>query len=217
MAISLERGAGRERPVAAVQGEDVEPAVDVGHVDGDLAVEAARPQQRRVEDVGAVGGAEDDDAGVAAEAVHLDQQRVERLLALVVALADAGAALAPGGVELVDEDERRRHLARLGEEVADAGGADADQRLDEVRAREREERRLGLAGGRLGEQRLAGPRRADEEHALRRPRADRGVFARVGEVVADLAQLGHRFAGAGDVVEGGPVGRVGPCACGPCR
>ena len=35
-----------------------------------------------------------------------------------------------------------------------------------------------------------------------------GVFARVGEVVADLAQLGHRFAGAGDVVEGGAVGRV---------
>ena len=35
-----------------------------------------------------------DDAGVAAEAVHLDEQLVERLLALVVALADAGAALA---------------------------------------------------------------------------------------------------------------------------
>ncbi len=57
----------------------------------DLAVEAARAQQRGVEDVGAVGGAHHDDAGVAAEAVHVDQQLVERLLALVVALPDAGA------------------------------------------------------------------------------------------------------------------------------
>ena len=43
-------------------------------------------------------------AGV--EAVHLDEELVQRLLALVVPAADAGAAVAADGVDLVDEDDR---------------------------------------------------------------------------------------------------------------
>ena len=74
LAICSSEASGRQRPLAAVQAEDFEAAVDVGHVDGHLTVEAARPQQRRVEDVGPVGRGEHDEAGVAAEAVHLDQQ-----------------------------------------------------------------------------------------------------------------------------------------------
>ena len=188
-----------------------------GDVDHDLAVEAPGAQQRRVEDVGAVGGAHHHQPAVAGEAVHLDEDLVERLLALVVALPDAGAALAPGGVELVDEDDRRRRLARLAEQVAHAGRADADERLDEVRARQREEGRVGFAGDGLGEQRLAGPGGPDQQHALRRGRADRQVLARVGQVVADLAKLGDRLAGAGDVGEGDPVGGALALLAGPCR
>ena len=45
------------------------------------------------------------------EAVHLDEQLVERLLALVVAAAEAGAAVAADGVDLVDEDDRRARPA----------------------------------------------------------------------------------------------------------
>ena len=45
------------------------------------------------------------------EAVHLDQDLVERLLALVVAAAQAGAALAADGVDLVDEDDARARCA----------------------------------------------------------------------------------------------------------
>ena len=200
-----------------VQLEDLEAPVDVGHVDDHLAVEAARAQQRRVEDVGTVGGAHHADAGVAAEAVHLDQQLVQRLLALVVALPHARAALAPGGVELVDEDDRRRLLAGFGEEVADAGGADADQALDELGARGDEEGGVGLAGGRPREQRLAGSRRADQQHALRRRGAHRAVFGRVLEEVADLLQLGQRFARAGDRVEGDRALSGPSCAVCLCR
>ena len=64
-------------------------------------------QQRRIEHVGAVGRGDQDDAGVRIEAVHLDQQLVERLLALVVTAAQAGAALAADRVDLVDEDDAR--------------------------------------------------------------------------------------------------------------
>ncbi len=163
-----------------MQAQDLQAPVHVRHVDRHLPVEAARTQQRRVEDVGAVGGAHHDQPAIAAEAVHLDQQRVERLLALVVALTDAGAALAPGGVELVDEDDRRRGLARLGEQVAHTRGADADQRLDEVRARQREEGRVGLARDCLRQQRLSRSWGAHEQHALGCRRAHGEVLRRVG-------------------------------------
>ena len=121
-------------------------AAHVGAIDDDLAVEAARAQQRRIEHVGAVRRGDQDDAGVLIEAVHLDQQLIERLLALVVSAAETRAALAADRVDLVDEDDARRALLRLLEEVAHARRADADEHLDEVRARDREERHARLAG-----------------------------------------------------------------------
>ncbi len=100
--------------------EDLLAALDVGARHDDLAVEAARAQQRRIEHVGAVGRGDDDDALVRLEAVHLDEQLVERLLALVIAVAEAGAAMAADRVDLVDEDDAGRVLLRLLEHVADA-------------------------------------------------------------------------------------------------
>ena len=97
------------------------------------------------------------------EPVHLGEDLVQRLLALVVAAAEAGdarRARAADRVELVDEDDRRRGLLRLREEVAHARRADADDRLDELGRGHREERDVGLAGDRPREQRLARARRA---------------------------------------------------------
>ena len=68
------------------------------------------------------------------EAVHLDEQLVQRLLALVVAAAEAGAAMAADRVDFVDEDDAGRVLLGLLEHVAHARSADADEHLDEVGA-----------------------------------------------------------------------------------
>ena len=72
-----------QRLVAGVDLEDLEPALPGRPVDGDVPVEAARPQQGRVEHVGPVGGGHDDDRLVRLEAVHLAEDLVERLLAFV--------------------------------------------------------------------------------------------------------------------------------------
>src|SRR6202167_4116747 len=71
------------------------------------------------------------------EAAHLGQQLVEGLLPLVVGddRARPGPALADG-VDLVDEDDRRRALAGLGGQVADPGRADADEQLHETGPRD---------------------------------------------------------------------------------
>ena len=156
----VEIDARRERDALRVDAQDRGAPGAVGGLHDDAAVEASRPQQRRVEHVDAVGRGEHDDGVGRLEAVHLGQDLVERLLALVVGAGDVDRPLARAAdrVELVDEDDRRRGGARLGEQVAHARGADADDRLDELRRRDREERRVRLARDRAREQRLAGAR-----------------------------------------------------------
>ena len=85
---------------------------------------------------------------------------------------DAGAAGLAQGVQLVDEHDAGGLGLGLLEHVADPGGADADEHLDEIGAREAEERHARLAGDRLGQQRLAGARRPDQQHALGDPPAE---------------------------------------------
>ena len=149
-----------ERLALDVDLEDLQAALHVRAVEDDLAVEAAGAQQRRVEHVGPVGGGDDDDVGVRVEAVHLDEDLVERLLALVVRAAEAGAALAADRVDLVHEHDAGAVALGLVEQVAHAAGADAHEHLDELRAGDAEERHARLAGDGAREERLAGAWRA---------------------------------------------------------
>ena len=147
-----------ERDVARVHLEDEAASLPVRGLHHDAAIETARPQQRLIEHIDAVRRADHDHGRGRVEAVHLGEDLVQRLLPLVAAAeAAAGAAArSPDGVELVDEDDRRRLLLRLPEEVADTGGAYADDRLDELGGRHREEGGACLAGDGSREQRLAG-------------------------------------------------------------
>ena len=150
-------------------------------------------QQRGVEDLRPVGRGEHDHRLAGLEAVHLGEDLVERLLALVVAAAERGRAAgarAPDRVHLVDEDDRGLGLLGLLEEVADARGADADDRLDELRRGDREERHAGLPRHRAREQRLAGARAPGQEHAARDAPAEAAIAVRVLEEVDDLGELG---------------------------
>ena len=182
-----------DRLAARVHLEDLLAARAVRAVDDDLPVEAARAQQRRVEDVRAVGGGDEDDVVLHLEAVHLDEQLVERLLALVVAAAEAGAAVAADRVDLVDEDDAGRVLLGLLEQVAHARGADADEHLDEVRAADAEERDARLAGDGTRQQRLAGAGRAVQQHALGDAGAELLELLGVLEELLDLVQLLDRL------------------------
>ncbi len=185
----VEVDVGAQRLVGGVDAEDLLTTLEIGTVDDDLAVEAARPQERGVEDVRAVGGGNEDDAGLHVEAIHLDEQLVEGLLPLVVPAAHAGAAVATDGIDLVHEDDGRRAGLGLLEEVAHPAGPDADEHLDEVRARDREERHPGLTGDGTGQQGLAGSRRPEEEHALGDLGPDGLELGRRLEELLDLVQL----------------------------
>ncbi len=180
---------GRQRHFLDVNLQDIFAADNVGVRNDNLAVETAGSQQRRIEHVGPVGGSDQNDAFIGFEAVHLDQQLVERLLALVIAAAEAGAAMAADRVDFVDEDDARRVLLGLLEHVAHAARADADEHLDEVGSGNGEERHIGFAGDRARDQRLAGTGRADQQYAARNASAQALEFTGVAQKFDDLLQI----------------------------
>src|ERR1044071_2863836 len=111
--------------------EDLLTALQIGVPDRDLSIESARSQECGIEDVGAIGRGDNDDAVVLGEAVHLDEQLIERLLTLFVTERIA-TAIAAHGIELVDEDDARLVATRLLEQLAHARGAHAGIHLHEV-------------------------------------------------------------------------------------
>jgi hypothetical protein len=66
------------------------------------------------------------------------------------------------------------------------GCAHADEHLDEVGARDREERHIRLAGDGASEQRLTGAGRADQQHAARDAAAEPLELLRVAQELDDL-------------------------------
>ncbi len=166
-ATSAEVDARPERLRARVDGQDLLAPAAVRRCDEDLAVEAARAQQRRVELLQQVRGGDHDDVAARVEAVELDEQLVERLVLLA---RDVGAAAAADRVELVDEDDRRRLLARDLEEAPDPRGAEPGEHLDERGGRLREEVRARLV------------RRRPSRAASCRCPADRAAGSRAGRL-----------------------------------
>ena len=189
------------RLAPCVHPQDRLATLEVGAVHGDVAVEATRPQQRRVQDVGTVRRGHEDDRGALVEPVHLDEELVQGLLALVVPAAEPGAAMPADSVDLVDEHDRRGVLLRLLEQVAHASRSYADEHLDEVRPADGVEGDAGLARDRAREERLARPRRPEQEHAARDLRAHRLELRGVLQVLLDLLQLLDRLVDAGHIRE----------------
>ena len=103
-------------------------------VDDDLTIEAAGAQERRIEHIRPVGRSDHDHRVLGLEAIHLHEQLVQRLLALVVTATEPGAAVTSNGIDLIDEDDCRGCLLGLIEQVAHTARTDPDEHLDEIGA-----------------------------------------------------------------------------------
>ena len=180
-------------------------ALQVGQLHGHAAVKASRTGQRRVEGLRTIRRRQDDHAVVALEAVHLGQQLVQRLLALVVA-AHLTVALLADGVDLVDEHDAGGLLLRLLEQIAHLACAHAHEHLHKFGAGHGEEGHVGLARHGLGQHGLAGAGRADQQQTLGHLRADLFIFLGVVQVVHDLGKVLLGLVLAGHVGELDAVG-----------
>ena len=168
-------------------------ALDIRASDRYLPVKSARTQYRRIQYIGAVRRRHDDDSFIDGEAVHLDQQLIERLLSLVMTAAQTRAAPPSDSVDLVDEYDAGRVLLGIGEKVSHTRCTHTHEHFHEVRARYGKEGHLSLSGDRLGQQRLAGAGRSLQYHALGDPRAQSRVFARIAQEIHQLLKIPFFF------------------------
>jgi hypothetical protein len=149
-----------------VHQEDLLALLQRGQTHHHLAVKAARAQKGGVQDVGAVGGRQDDDRGVLLKAVHLREDLVQGLLPLVVAAPDPRPPLSADGVQLVYEDDAGGVFAGVLKEAPHPAGPHAHEHLHELAGGDGEEGDPGLPGHGPGQQGLARARGAHQEDPL---------------------------------------------------
>lgn len=135
-----------DRHLARVDAEDLRARLLVGQGELDLAVQTARTEQGRVEDVDTVRGREHLHAVVRGETVQLIEELQHGSLHLTVTGLLRVKTLGADGIQLVDEDDRWCLLLGQGEAVPDQFGTVADEHLDELWTSEFEEGGVGLGG-----------------------------------------------------------------------
>ena len=104
-----------DRHAARVDADDLPSTLLVRDADLDLPVEASRSAQRLVDGVSPVGGSDDDDVVASLHAVHQREQLGDDS---ALDLARDFLPLGSDAVEFIDEDDRRRMLGRLIEDIA---------------------------------------------------------------------------------------------------
>ena len=195
---------GRQLDLLGVELENFFPSFHIRTVDQHLAVETTGPQQCRVENFRPVRRCHHDHILVRIEAVHFGEQLIERLLALIMTAQHIDPPRFTERIELVDEDDARRMRCSLSEQIADPRGAHSHEHLHELCARHLEERHPSLTRDSPREKRLARPRRAHEQHALRDLRSQPDELVRVLQKVDDFDRLLERLIDARYVVEADP-------------
>src|SRR6267143_5681195 len=154
----------RERHASRVDLKDLESTVSVRDANLDLPVEPTGPAQRGIERIRAVRCTDHDDLAARLESVHQREQLGDDP---TFHLARDLVPLRSDAVQFVDEDDARRVLFGLLEDVAEVLFALAVELRHDLRSGDRLEVRVRLRGDRLREEGLAGPRRSVEEHTFR--------------------------------------------------
>src|SRR5476651_631874 len=85
----------------------------IRQVHRDAAVKTSRTQQRRIKNIRAICRGDDNDSFLRVEAVHLDKQRIQSLLALVIAAAETDTTAATDRVNFINKNQARNVFTRL--------------------------------------------------------------------------------------------------------
>jgi hypothetical protein len=155
------------------------PTLDVRHINHDLAIESPRSEQRRIENIRAVGGGDQYHPFSGLETIHFNQKLVQCLLPFVMTTPQTGAAVAANGIDLIQEDDARSIFQTLREHIPHPGRSYPDEHLNEVRTGKRKERDIGFPGYRFGQKRLPGPGGTDQNYPLGDPSAQPLEFLRI--------------------------------------
>ena len=174
----------------------------IRHADDNLAIESARSQQRRVQNIRTVGGCQDDNSGIFVKSVHLHQKLVQGLFSFVISAAQAGTSLPSYGIDFIDKNNARCILLCLLEEVTNTGSTHTDEHLHEIRTGNRKERYARFTCSGLGNVGFTGTRITHHQHTFRDPRSQLGIFSRIPKEVHNLLKFFLFLLEAGYILKG---------------
>ena len=218
-----------ERHLPRVHREDLLPFGEVGPIDVHPAVEPPRPEQRGIEDLGAVRRGDHDHGRARVEPVHLGEELVECLLALVVAADDPLRPRALPTASSSSMNTMQGAFSRACEKRSRTRAApDADEHLHELRSAELKNGTPASPATARASNVLPVPGGPTSSTPLGHPPAELLVALGRFEEVDDLAELRLRLVVAGDIAErrnsalllveprlvlaeGGRGARDGPC------
>src|SRR5258708_10730836 len=154
----------RQRHGAGMNSQNLQPGLTVRNSNFNFAVEAAWAAQCRVENLGNVGRANDDDLAAGDKTIH--QAEKLRYHALFD-FARYFGALGSDSIDLIYKEDGGRMPCRFLENFAEFGFAFAIKLPHDFRAVEVYEVHTALGRNRAGQQGLTCARRSVQQHALR--------------------------------------------------
>ena len=188
--------------VLGVNLQDRLTSLQVRALHDDPSVKAAGTKECLIQDLRAVRCAQDQDSLGRVKPVHLREELVQGLFSFFIASAVLRVTASADRIDLINENNAGRVFRCFAEKVPDTGCADADIELNEIRARQREERHMRLTCDRLGKKCFARSGRAHEQRSLRELCADGRIVIRIMQEIDDLDQRLLGLVLAGDVLEG---------------
>ncbi|GIX63108.1 SNF2 helicase, putative [Babesia caballi] len=156
-----------DRRLAQQGVENGDPGGKVGQRDVDQLVEPSGPQERLVQQVGPVGGADEKDVFLGGDAVDFREELVHDAVARHRALASAAAPGSADGVELVEEEHAGRRGPGLVEDLAHVGLRLTEPHGEQLRTLDGNKVRTALRGHCLGEERFTTTGRPAGLHRLK--------------------------------------------------
>ena len=114
------------------------------------SIETTRSDQSWVEQFCSVSSSQNDDILSALKSIHFDQELVQCLIRLQIAVHGLASFLS-NGIDFVNENDRGFFLLSLLENPSYSLGSDSDEHFDKFRAAGKEERNSGLTSYGLGQ------------------------------------------------------------------
>ena len=179
------------------------PSANVGQIHRHLTIKAARAQQCGIEHIGTIRRRDDDDAFLRIKAVHLDEQRIERLLAFIRRQGRDRASDPTASISSMNT-RRGRILPRLIKHVPYRLAPTPTNISTKSGTADAEERRIGFARDGFRQQAFCRTGRSDHQHAFRNAPAEALKLLRVFEELHQL-ETSHGFFHAPPIFEGGLV------------
>lgn len=188
--------------MSEVHTQDGLPAFQIGQFHLDAPVKASGAQQGLVQCLRPVGGSQNHNTLAAVKTIHLRQQLIQGLFALIIP-REAVVALLSDGINLINKNNAGGLFIGLLEQVAHLGRSHSDKHLDKLRTGYGKKRHFGLTGHGTGYQGLSRSRRAHQQSALGKRGTNLGIFLGIMQKIHNLTEHILGFVLPGHIGKGG--------------